>query len=155
MPTIVAEGLRALRGPSRTGDRQRLRKVAILWCGAGALVVLLVSFFYQLRLGPSRPPGLTAVLAPVNLFTGVFGCGVICLLNPWVDRRLPRQFRLPAVLRLLNVLAAAAFLTVGVRGYWEYAGWTALGILLGTIFVGLGLAQAVRNWLELPAIQEG
>lgn len=156
MPTIVSEGLRAVRPATRRAPgAARLRKFAVLWCAGAALAVLGVSFAYQLRAGASRPPGLTAVLAPVNLFTGVFGCGLICLLNPWMDRRLPRQLRMPAALVVLNLLGAAAFVLVGLRAYWEYARWTALGVLLITLAAGLAFSWAVNRRLAEPSPIDG
>lgn len=152
MPTIVGEGLRAIRGKHRQVDAKKLRTIAVMWCGAGAFCVLAASYVYQLQMGASRPPGLTAVLAPVNLFTGVFGCGVICLLNPWIDRRLPPQHRLPPLLIVLNLLGAAAFLAVGVRGYWEYASWRAIAVLGGTYLSGLAVAWVASAWLA-PDVQ--
>jgi hypothetical protein len=109
--------------------------------------VLAVSFLYQLRAGEEKPPGLTEVLKPVNLFTGVFACGVICLLNPWADRRLPARLRMPLVLVVLNLLAGTAFILLGLRGYWDYARWWAIGVLLGTIALG-GVVAALRNHLQ-------
>jgi hypothetical protein len=125
-----------------------MRNLAITWCAGWALVVLAVSFFYQLRMGEEKLPGLTTVLIPVNLFTGVFACGVICLLNPWVDLRLPVQHRMPIALVALNLIGGIAFVIVALRGYWDFAGWWAMGILLGTLAVGIFAA-----WL-LNVLQE-
>jgi Mn2+/Fe2+ NRAMP family transporter len=126
---------------------RQLRKLAVLWCTAVALVVLAVSFVYQLRAGADKPPGLTEVLKPVNLFTGVFACGLICLLNPWMDTRLPVQHRMPRVLVALNLIGGSAFILLGLRGYWDYAGWWAIGVLLGTMALGVAIA-AVRNYFH-------
>ena len=98
-----------------------------------ALLVLAVSFVYQLRVGEEKPAGLTAILIPVNLFTGVFACGLICLLNPWMDRRLPVQHRMPVLLVALNLIGGIGFILVALRGYWDYGGWWAMGILLGIL----------------------
>ena len=120
-------------------------------------MVLAVSFVYQWRAGDERPAGLTAVLAPVNLFTGVFGCGLICLLNPWIDRRLPVRHRLPLALVALNLIGAGVFLLVGLRGYWEFAGWWAIGILLGTLAARRrgGLVGQSRGEFALTAYRCG
>jgi Mn2+/Fe2+ NRAMP family transporter len=126
---------------------RQLRRLAVVWCTAVALVVLAVSFVYQLRAGADKPPGLTEVLKPVNLFTGVFACGLICLLNPWMDTRLPVQHRMPRVLAALNLIGGFAFILVGLRGYWDYAGWRAIGVLLGTMALGVAIA-AVRNYVR-------
>jgi hypothetical protein len=137
-PVILRETMLAVR-PQRRLNSPRARTLVIVWCTSVALLVLAVSFFYQWQAGHERPPGLTAILAPVNLFTGVFGCGIICLLNLWMDRRLPVQHRLPFFLIALNLLGGGVFLLVGLRGYWEYAGWQAIGVLVGTIAIGVAL----------------
>ena len=122
-----------------------MRLLAIGWCASVALVVLAVSFVYQLRVGEEKPPGLTAILIPVNLFTGVFACGLICLLNPWMDRRLPVQHRMPLALVALNLIGGIAFILVALRGYWDYAGWWAMGILLGILAFGVFVAWLVNR----------
>jgi hypothetical protein len=122
------------------GDPRRLRLLAICWCTAGALSVLAVSFVYQLSVGREKPAGLTDVLIPVNLFTGVFACGVICLLNPWMDRRLPTRHRMPLVLVALNLLGGAIFILVALRSYWDFKGWLAMAILVGTLALGIAVA---------------
>jgi hypothetical protein len=124
-----------------------LRKLAITWCTAVSLVVLAVSFVYQIRAGADKPPGLTEVLKPVNLFTGVFACGLICLLNPWIDTRLPVQHRMPRLLVALNLIGGCAFILVGLRGYWDYARWWAIGVLFGTIALGATVA-ALWNYFH-------
>ena len=150
-PTILRETALAVV-PNRLtrGNSQQIRNLAITWCAGWALVVLAVSFFYQLRMGEEKLPGLTTVLIPVNLFTGVFACGVICLLNPWVDRRLPAQHRMPFALVALNLIGGVAFVLVALRGYWDFAGWWAMGILLGTLAFGILVA-----WLMNPSQEPG
>jgi hypothetical protein len=106
---------------AKLGYSRSVRNLAIAWCAAIALAVLAVSFVYQLQAGKERPPGLTSILIPVNLFTGVFACGLICLLNPWMDRRLPAHHRMPLLLAVLNWIGGAAFILVAARGYWDYA----------------------------------
>jgi hypothetical protein len=150
-PTILREALLAV-GARRLlrSDPQRMRNMAIIWCGVGALVVLAVSFVYQLRVGKDKPPGLTDILIPVNMFTGVFACGVICLLNPWMDRRLPPEHRMPTVLVALNLIGGVAFILVSLRSYWEYAGWSAIGVLSGTLVLGVVVA-----WLGNFLLRKG
>ena len=136
-PPILSESVRLWR-PSGTSkdETRRLRHAAILWSGIGALVVLGGSFVHQMQSGQDRPPGLTYLLTPASLFTGVLSCGIICLLNPWMDRVLPNQFRLPLALRLANWLAGIVFLFVGVRAYWKLGGLWAMLVLTGTVAVG-------------------
>lgn len=146
-PTVLREAARAFTAvPPINGSAARLRHIAILWCTGIALAILAVSFAYQFYAGKDRPPGLTQLLIPVNMFTGVFGCGLICLLNPWMDRRLEPQYRMPLALVMLNVGGGLAFLFVALRSYWDYAGWQAMGILLGTLALGV-VAAAIANKL--------
>jgi hypothetical protein len=151
-PTVLREATLALGTHHDTAtDARRMRNLAIGWCAGIALVVLAVSFVYQLRAGVDRPPGLTAILIPVNMFTGVFACGLICLLNPWTDRRLPPQLRMPALLVALNLIGGVGFVLVALRSYWDYAGWSAMGILLGILAFGV-LITWLSNlfWKESP-----
>jgi hypothetical protein len=137
-PTVLRETVLAMRGRQfLNGDSLWLRNVAISWCAAVAVVILTVSFVYQLLAGEEKPPGLTHILIPVNMFTGVFACGLICLLNPWVDRRLPPQFRMPLALVALNLIGGIGFVLVSLRSYWDYAGWRAMGILVGILAFGV------------------
>jgi hypothetical protein len=122
---------------------RQLRNLAISWCAGVALVVLTMNFFYQLQMGEEKLPGLTTLLKPVNLFTSVFACGVICFLNPWADRRLPIQHRMPWALVALNLIGGVAFMVVSLRGYWDFAGWWAMGMLLGILALGI-----VVTWLH-------
>jgi hypothetical protein len=145
-PTVLRETMLAV-GMSRRAfaDAARMRNLAIGWCTAIALAVLAVGFAYQLRAGIDKPPGLLAVLTPVNFFTNVLACGIICLLNPWMDRRLPAQHRMPPVLVALNLVGGVAFLLAALRAYWVYAGWPAMGILLGIFAIGIVVAWLVNR----------
>jgi hypothetical protein len=106
------------------------------------LVVLSAAFIYHWQTRPEKPPGLTDLLKPVNLFTGVFACGLICLLNLWMNRQLPEQRRMPRLLVALNLVGGIAFTLAGLRGYWVYEGWWALGILAATFALGI-----IVTWL--------
>jgi hypothetical protein len=148
-PTVLRETALAVV-PNRLArsNAQRMRNLAIAWCAGGALLVLTVSFVYQLRMGEEKLPGLTTLLIPVNLFTGVFACGVICLLNPWVDLRLPVEHRMPFTLVALNLIGGVVFVLVALRGYWDFAGWWAMAILLGTLAFGVLTAWLANLFLE-------
>jgi hypothetical protein len=142
-PTVLREtGIAVQNGWLARGGPRRMRSVAISWCAGVALVVLAVYFVYQLRIGEKKPLDSMALLLPVNLFTGVFACGVICLLNPWVDRQLPPQHRMPRALVVLNVIGGVGFILAALRGYWDYAGWWAMAILAGILVFGV-----VATWL--------
>ncbi|MEZ6120263.1 MAG: Nramp family divalent metal transporter [Pirellulaceae bacterium] len=143
-PTILREAATAFRW--KRVSAQQLRRLSLAWCAAGAFLVLAVSFVYQLLTGEAKPAGLTALLIPANLFTGVLACGIICLLNPWMDRRLANEFRLPILLVVANVVFGIAFFALGIKGYWDAHGWISLLILFGTIAVGAILALVTGSW---------
>lgn len=148
-PTVLRETALAVvpKRLARSGPL-KMRNLAIAWCAGGALAVLAASFVYQWRMGDEKLPGLTTLLIPVNLFTGVFACGVICLLNPWVDRRLPAQHRMPAALVALNLIGGLVFIAVALRGYWDFAGWWAMGILVAMLAVGIVATWLGNYWAE-------
>ena len=144
-PPIIAEGYRLYRPDVQHPKvAARLRRVAILWCAFGAGLVLVVSFFYQIQSGEKQPPGLTNLLTPASLFTGVLSCGIICVLNPWTDRVLPREFQPSVFLKIANLIAGIVFLGVGLRAYWKLGGVNAVAILLGTVGVGFLIALIWR-----------
>jgi hypothetical protein len=144
-PTLLRETLRALARGRKENDAWRTRLIAIGWCTALATILLAINFVYQLEAG-DKPAGLTAMLIPVNLFTGVFACGLICLLNPWMDRHLSVAHRMPLALTALNLIGAAAFLLVALRGYWDYARWWAIPILSGMLAIGPVAAWLANRW---------
>jgi hypothetical protein len=150
-PTILRETALAISPHRLSRDNwQRMRNLAIGWCAGVALVVLAISFVYQLQMGEEKLPGLTTILIPVNLFTGVFACGLICLLNPWVDRRLPAQHRMPFVLVALNLVGGVAFVLVALRGYWDFAGWWAIGILFAILASGVLITWLTNQFRVAP-----
>ena len=63
---------------------------------------------------------LLAILTPVNLFTGVLACGLICFVVIWMDRRwLPPALQPPIWLTTMNLVSAAVFFGLGLKGYWD------------------------------------
>lgn len=144
-PPLLAETYRLWRSDvSHPAVSRRLRRIGIVWSGGGAMVVLLASFVYQIQSGEGRPPGLTNLLTPASLFTGVLSCGFICLLNPWMDRVLPKEYQLPVFLKFANLVAGAIFLAVGLRAYWKLGGLNAIMILAGTLGIGFVVAIIFR-----------
>jgi hypothetical protein len=98
---------------------------------------------------PAPPAGkriMLTVLTPVNLFTGVLSCGLICCLSLWMDRRyLPKGLRMPAWLAGLNLAAAPIFLGLGIKGYWDSAApQLAVAVLAGAGVVALLAAAILR-----------
>jgi hypothetical protein len=136
-PTVLREMLAAANPALGRTALQQSRRWAITWVGVGGVLVLLGTFLFTVRAEGKNPPGLVAILTPANLFTGVLACGLICVLNGWVERRfLPRKLRMHWTLLGLNMLSGAAFLVLGVQGFWDHRGWTSLAILGGTLAAG-------------------
>jgi hypothetical protein len=150
-PTILGECCRLMAKENLASSSIcRLRRFGLAWTIGAAALILVSSFTAQLLWAQDRPPGLTALLIPANLFTGVLSCGIICLLNPWMDRFLPAELRVGKLLAGLNGIAAVFFLALGIRGYWDYGGPAALLILAGTVLGGCGLAWLLRGRFAPP-----
>lgn len=136
-PTIVRELALAIRRNHDERQQARWRKWSIAWVGLGGFAILVGSLVYHRLSGSDKPPGLIAILTPANLFTGVLGCGLICWLNAWMDWRfLPRIWQPSHWLTLLNVIAGAVFLFLGLRGCWDHSGGVAFAILAATLAAG-------------------
>ena len=93
-----------------------------------------------------KPRLLLAILTPVNLFTGVLSCGLICLLVIWMDRReLPAALQPPKWQVAMNVLSAAVFLALGLKGYWDNENRIVVVCSMAGIFVAAVIvASAAR-----------
>jgi len=145
-PTILGELVRAFRPNHIEQNKARLRSWSIAWVGLGGLAILVGSLLYYLRAASDKPPGLIAMLTPANLFTGVFGCGLICLFNVWMDYRfLPHTLRPPKTTILLSLVAGLVFLALGLRGSWDHSGWTAFSVLAVTLALGWVAAWLVSR----------
>ncbi|MBT4866541.1 MAG: hypothetical protein HON53_15670, partial [Planctomycetaceae bacterium] len=145
--TIVSEMARAVSHKFADHHLRRIRRITIVWCATGAFAILSWLFAYQFAGGEDKPRLLLAILTPANLFTGVLGCGLFCLLNLWMDRKyLPKTLRMPIWLLVLNLLSGLVFLVLGVKGYWDdQSRWYAIGSLLVMLMVGvIGAALAGR-----------
>lgn len=149
-PTILREILRAVPVSRWAPSEGRVRTFAIRWCAGVGLLLISTNI---LR-GWSRPgtPTLNLVtwLTPANLFTGVMACGIICWLTLWADRRfLSKSDRMPWGLTLLNAMAGALFLGLGLKGYWELSQLRGITLLGLTLAIGWGLAR--WNHKRVPA----
>jgi Natural resistance-associated macrophage protein-like len=150
-PAVLGEFVEAFRPSDARRFASRLRFWSVAWVSVGGFVILAFSFVFYAVSGAATPPGLIALLTPANLFTGVLGCGLICLLSEWTDWRiLPRGLGMSWPLRCLNVLAAATFLALGLKGYWDHSGWKAFAILAGTLAIGwlsasLGISSSILS----------
>ena len=139
-PAIMREIFLAVRPESST-TLPRVRCWTVAWVGAGGFMLLLGSFVFYV-VSARNPPGLITILTPANLFTGVLGCGIICLLNAWMDQRfLPANWRMPWPMRGLSLVAGMLFLGLGLKGYWDFGGWMAFLILGSTLAAGWLIAR--------------
>ncbi len=152
--TVLNEMARSVNDAWAAQHQRRLKTYTVSWCAVVAYGVLAWQYFYTTSGGADKPRALLAVMTPANLFTGVLLCGLLCLLNPWMDHRfLPRALRMPRWLWLLNLFAAAVFLALGIKGYWDHdSRWLALGGLCVVVAVAWGLAFALRGRLSGSAM---
>ena len=148
---IVAEMAHCVSREFALRSARRIRRLTILWCAIGANAILLWLCVYHGTGVSGKPRLLLAILTPANLFTGVLGCGLFCLLNLWMDRRfLPQTLRLPAWLWMLNALAAVIFVSLGLKGYWDDPSrWYAVAALCGLLLLGVAIASLVGRWLTV------
>lgn len=132
--SIADEIVRSIQRDWNSTRAKRLKTIVLGWCGPTAILILVWLFIRQANLAApgddaavasaalpvEKPRLLLAILTPVNLFTGVLSCGLICILVIWMDRRaLPAALQPPRWLVALNGLAAAVFLAIGLKGYWD------------------------------------
>lgn len=99
-----------------------------------------------------KPKLLLAVMTPVNLFTGILSCGLICVVTLWMDRRwLPADLRPPVYLSGLNFLAGLLFLVVGIKGLWDNENRVvAVGSLFSLFLLSILIAIIVGHRHPLP-----
>ena len=98
----------------------------------------------------NKPRVLLALLTPVNLFTGVLACGLICILVIWMDRRwLPPALQPPIWLTLLNFVSASIFLALGLKGYWDNEDRViVVSLMIGMFVLALIVAVVAGPWLK-------
>jgi Mn2+/Fe2+ NRAMP family transporter len=100
----------------------------------------------------NKPKQLLKLMTWVNLFTGLFSCGLICMATLWMDRRwLPRALQPPASHVLLNFLSGAVFLALGVKGFYDNEDrLLVLRVLGGLVVVSLIASLLVRRPENAP-----
>jgi uncharacterized membrane protein YqaE (UPF0057 family) len=147
--SMVLEIIRSANYRFAATYRRQIKWVTVAWCAVGAYAILFWLFQYQSQGEPGTPRLLLAILTPANLFTGVMGCGLFCLLIPWMDFRfLPRELRMPPWLLGLNVLAGVLFVASGLKGYWDAESRIYALVSLAVLFAtGSVLAILARPWL--------
>ena len=112
---------------------KKLRQAVITYGLGGGLTILWVS-----RSHPEIQ--LIDIVTPAGIFTGVIGCGLYCLANPWIDYYfLPPALRMPRSLVVLNVVGGLVLSLAGFKALWEYG---QLGAYL-VVLVALGLCLLV------------
>lgn len=141
-PAILRELARALQ-IGRYREAHAWHRPSVWWVCLGSLGILV----YKLVVSQEgQPPGLVAMLTPVNLFTGVFACGIICLLSVWADHRfLQKSWRPSVIVTSINLVGCAVFLFLGFKAYWDHSGWSAFLIFAGTISAGWATALWLRG----------
>jgi glycerol uptake facilitator-like aquaporin len=94
----------------------------------------------------NKPRLLLAILTPVNLFTGVLACGLVCVIVIWMDRRwLPAELQPSIWLTLMNVVSAAVFFGLGIKGYWDNENRVIVVSCLVGIFIFAMIVAAVSG----------
>jgi hypothetical protein len=149
----VRELLYSVRPEVARRRAKGVKTLAVTWCAGGAFAILGWTFVRHFRGTEGAPPGLLAILTPANLFTGVLSCGLLCLLNLWMDRRfLPRALRMPRWLLLLNAGAGVIFVLLGLKGYWDWSGWLSMLGLLTTVALGVVVVLIAGRWRRRAAL---
>jgi len=135
--TIARELARTVDARMAERHDKRIKKLTVLWCSIVAYILLAWMFFYQ-RMG-GEPTILMTMITPANLFTGVFFCGLLCFLFPWMDRKfIPRPLRMSRWLLSLNLVSGVIFLVIGLKAYWDdKSRWFAICGMTVVIVVGL------------------
>lgn len=149
--SIASEMAHAASRDFAIRNARRIKRITVTWCAFGACAILLWLFAYQSTGAPGKPRLLLAILTPANLFTGVLGCGLFCLMNLWMDQRfLPKALRLPGWLWLLNLVSGLVFLGLGLKGYWDdQSRWYAIGSLCVMLSVAAAGAHLAGRWITL------
>lgn len=147
--SIAGEMAHTISREFAVSKSSRIRRITIIWCAVGASAILLWLFAYQSTGAEGKPRLLLAILTPANLFTGVLGCGLFCLMNLWMDRRfLPKVLRLPIWLWLLNLISGFVFIVLGLKGYWDHKSrWYAIGSLCAILSLAILVAYLINRWI--------
>ena len=148
--TFVREGARVLRVPNVEAKERLFKWISVAWCSTIGYALLAWVFYNQYNLGgeaglESKRLVLT-ILTPVNLFTGVLACGLICLVSLWIDFRfLPKGLRMPKWLAVLNVFSAIVLSALGLKGYWDSESrYVAIFVMGGILLFSLLLSSIIR-----------
>ncbi len=143
--TISNEAGRSLAPKFTQRNERRIRLMTVACCAIGANSLLVYNFFHKWS-GSEGSGGrilLDKFLTPVNLFTGILGCGILCLLVSRFDRQaLPKSLRMSGWLVCLNWFAGAVFIGLGIKGYYDHdSRYQAIGALTIALIVSLLIAK--------------
>lgn len=97
-----------------------------------------------------KPRLLLAILTPVNVFTGVLSCGLICTLVIWMDCRwLPPELQPPKLLTALNVVSVLSFVGLGLKGYIDDpSGLVAVGSMVGILIAVIPITKLAERSIQ-------
>lgn len=167
--SIADEILRSLVDSWARQRARRLKRCVLAWCATIAISVLGWLFVRQASppaapvqvavaassmantaaakssvanepVPVQKPRLLFAILTPINLFTGVLSCGLICVLAIWMDySHLPAALRPSPWLTGMNAISAIVFLALGIKGYRD----SEYPLLVVCSMVGIALAAIV------------
>lgn len=153
-PTVVREIAIALFPQQADAWQPRLRRWSLTWVGGGGLLILLWKLAGHLQSNSETDLDLITLLTPANLFTGVLGCGIVCLLNVWMDRRyLPCSLRMGRLLRLMSIVGAICFSALGLKAYAEDRSLgVAFLILSATVTAGIVGAYVTQRMRNVPKL---
>ena len=142
-PRIFVEAARAMGWQRWTAKPHQSHKK---WVLAIAVESMLVVASTQWAADSGKTFSFIWLLTPANLFTGVFGCGVVLWATLWMAFRPPEGMSgfLARFWKWLMAPAGLIFLLLGIKGYLDFGGGGALLILAGSF--GLGMAWA--RWVN-------
>ncbi len=140
------------------GVRQSSPQAALVVASTGPASVAPTDEAGTERVEPAplpKPRLLLAILTPVNLFTGVLSCGLVCLLVLWMDRRwLPPGLQPPLWLTGLNAISALVFLGLGLKGYWDNQNRIlAVSGILGLLVIAILIATVLASQRNVAPIK--
>lgn len=177
--SIADEIARSFAADWSTERAHKLKRGVLIWCATLTLLILVWLFIRQATPEPAtaqqaslsdyvatqqtdgstpgeparlnKPRLLLAILTPVNLFTGVLSCGLICILVIWMDRRwLPATLQPTRWLTALNIFSALVFVGLGIKGYWDNENrlvvvWSMAGVLAAAMIVATVAGPKIRR----------
>lgn len=145
-PTIYTECARAMgwRRSVCNSNLSRTRILLFISLSAAFLLGLI-----ELSSDTDKPFSFIWLLTPANLFTGVFGCGLVLAATGWCAFKggSSEPGFLAGYWKWFMLPSALLFFALGIKGYLDHGGWPSLLILLGSV----GAGSLVAHWCHHPA----